>query len=170
MPVAKVKNKKKGKAGAPKRNTNAVGHGRKPNEGFSKIEVLALGEELVKWMKEIDEDKSANVVHLSEWYSYKKNITNKEWDALRHRDCFLRYYEKAINWMGVRMLKNKELSPTYGSRFVNIYFRDAREAERDKAQFEASLKAMEEKAVSPEATQAFKELFQSIIAAKGSNA
>ncbi len=128
---------------APRGNKNAVGKGRPPKEGFSEAEVIALGEEMFKWMDECDLKKT-QVVHLSEWYSHIKYIRPCEWDALQKRSCFLPYYERAIKWMGNRLLKNTKLPPVYGSRFLGIYFKDVREHEkqqiRDKVDYELERK------------------------------
>src|SRR5690348_12239054 len=99
-------------------NKNGVGHGRPPNEGQSTEELIQLGKDLMQWMKEQDANPKSNVVHLSEFYSEVKDLSPSQWDAIRKRDCFLQYYEKAIIWMGKRTLKNKDLSPSYGNRFL----------------------------------------------------
>lgn len=112
----------------PKGNQYALGKGRRPE--VSDEDVILLGEELFTWMKEIDE-KKIKVVHLSEWYSYIKHIDPKEWDNLIKRACFLRYYNRAIRWMGNKMIKNKDFPQAYGSRFLGIYFKDVREHEKE---------------------------------------
>ena len=71
------------------------------------------------------------MVHLSEWYSEIKEISRAQWKSIIQRDCFLPYYERALNWMGVKLLKNKRLSIAYGSRFLGIYFNEVKEYERD---------------------------------------
>ncbi|HSX38122.1 MAG TPA: hypothetical protein VLE95_04745 [Chlamydiales bacterium] len=119
----------KKRIGAPIGNQNGVGHGRPPNCGFSNHELLVLGEELLLWMEQTDEN-GTEVVHLSEWYSAIKHIPRSQWKSLIQRDCFLPYYEKAMDWLGVKLLKNKNLPVAYGSRFLGIYFREIREYEQ----------------------------------------
>ena len=115
---------------APKGNKFGRGYGRPPKEGFSDEECIALGEELFAWMEECDEDKKCDVVHLSEWYSEIKGITPSYWkDSLKHRPSFSSYYEKAHMWMGKRILKNKNLPPSYGNRFLPIYFKEVSDIE-----------------------------------------
>jgi len=115
---------------APKGNKNAVGNGRPPKEGYTDGELILLGTELLAWMKACDEDKKCDVVHLSEWYSEIKDICPKYWkDSICKRPCFSAYYEKAMKWMGKRILKNKKLAPSYGNRFLPIYFREINESE-----------------------------------------
>ena len=128
----------------PKGNQYGVGHGRPPREGWSNAEVNKLGEDLIEWMQECDE-KKVNIVHLSEWYSYIRFIRPKDWDALQKRECFLPYYERAMRWMGNRLLKNQKLSPTYGSRFLGIYFKDVRDHEKEliKEKLDADLKKID---------------------------
>lgn len=113
-----------------KGNQHGVGHGRPPNEGFSDPELLILGEELLQWMKDCDADPKCDVVHLSEWYSEKKNISPTQWKSLLiARECFLPYYDKARVWMGKRLMKNKDLAPSYGNRFLGIYMKEVHEHE-----------------------------------------
>jgi len=114
---------------APKGNKNAVGHGRPPAPGFEDENVIKLGEELLDWMRACDADKKCDVVHLSEFYSEIKGIAPSQWDSLTHRSCFHCYYERAKKWMGKRIMKNKNLSPTYGSRFLGIYCKEVTEHE-----------------------------------------
>jgi hypothetical protein len=110
---------------APKGNKNAVGHGRPPNEGYSDEELVKLGEELLQWMADCDANKHCDVVHLSEWYSEIKGIVPSYWEkCLTRRLCFSGYYDKAMKWMGKRLLKNKKLAPSYGNRFLGIYFKE----------------------------------------------
>lgn len=120
---------KKKRAGAPLGNQNGVGYGRPPNCGFTNDELLALGEELLLWMGQMDE-AAKEIVHLSEWYSEIRQIPRSQWKSIIQRDCFLPYYERALNWMGVRLLKNKSLPTAYGSRFLGIYFTEVREHDR----------------------------------------
>jgi len=117
---------------APKKgNKHGVGYGRPTNPGFSDPEVIILGEELLKWCAEQDDNEDSNIVHLSEWYSEIKGIAPSQWESLAQRPCFLAYYEKAIKWMGKRILKNNQMASAYGSRFLGIYFREVREHERE---------------------------------------
>jgi hypothetical protein len=141
--------------GAPKGNQNAVGYGRPPNPGYSDEEVLRLGKELISWMIQCDKDPNCDIVHLSEWYSEIKNMPRSQWQAICVRACFLPYYERAKEWMGKRILKNKDLPTAYGSRFLGIYFSDIREHEREiaehKIDYEISKKSAleQQKGISP---------------------
>lgn len=118
---------------APKGNKNSVGHGRPVKEGFSNEELITLGEELLKWMKECDSDKKCDVVHLSEWYSEIKGIDRVYWkDSICSRPCFSAYYNRAMEWMGKRTMKNKKLSTVYGNRFLGVYFKELDDNEHEK--------------------------------------
>ncbi len=116
---------------APMGNKNAVGHGRPANPGFSDEEVIALGEELLKWCQEQDNNEKSDVVHLSEWYSEIKRIAPSQFEAMKLRSCFVGYYEKAMKWMGKRILKNTKMPSAYGSRFLGIYFKEVKEHEME---------------------------------------
>ncbi len=154
----------KRRAGAPAGNQNGVGHGRPPNCGYANDELLVLGDELLLWMQQIDEN-GTEVVHLSEWYSASKHIPRSQWKSIIQRDCFLPYYEKALNWLGVKLLKNKNLPVAYGSRFLGIYFSEIREYERavmkEKIDYELAQKISYESQLS-EPDRFFKELRQGI--------
>lgn len=114
--------------GAPKGNQHGVGHGRPPLPGCTNEELIQMGKDLLIWLeKEKDNEK---IVHLSQWYSQIKGISRSDWAAIRQRDSFLQYYERAIEWMGVKTLLNKKLSDSYGNRFIAIYFKDVRDHER----------------------------------------
>lgn len=112
-------------------NKTAVGYGRPPNQGYSDEELIALGEDLLKWIDEQDSNKKSNIVHLSEWYSEVKRIAPSQWNSIIHRPCFLQYYEVAKHWMGKRIMKNEKLSTAYGSRFLGIYFKEVRDHEKE---------------------------------------
>lgn len=117
-------------AGAPLGNKNAVGYGRPYNEGFSNEEIIQIGKDLLTWIKECDEKKS-EVVHLSQFYSELKEICYSQWQSIIRRDCFLPYYDRAREWMGKRILNNKELPQSYGNRFLGIYFKEIKDNERE---------------------------------------
>jgi len=106
---------------APKGNKFGVGHGRPPKH-FTDEQVTALGEEMLMWMEEQDNDPKSDVVHLSEWYSEVKGIFPPQWDDLTRRDSFSAYHKAAKLWMGKRLMKNKNLQSSYGNRFLGIYF------------------------------------------------
>jgi hypothetical protein len=120
----------KRKSGAPLGNKNGIGYGRPANPGYSNDELIILGNELVDWMEKVDA-RGLEVVHLSEWYSGIKGIPRAQWKSIIQRDCFLPYYERAISWIGVKILKSKQLPTAYGSRFLGIYFSEIREHERE---------------------------------------
>lgn len=120
--------KAKKKAGAPIGNQNGVGHGRPPNPGYSDEELVALGEELLVWIKECDDTKF-EVVHLSQFYSELKEMPRTQWQSICLRDCFKPYYDRARDWIGKRILLNKDMPTAYGSRFLGIYFNEVREHE-----------------------------------------
>ena len=114
-------------------------------------QVHQLGKELLEWLK----DSNNDVWHLSDWYYGVKEMLYPEWEALRHRVEFLQYYKSAVQLMGTLMMKNTKMPTAYGSRFLNIYFAEVREIERqiafEKIDHEAEVKAQAEanKGVSP---------------------
>jgi len=111
---------------APFGSKNALGHGRPPNHTDEELE--SLGQSLLAWMKEMDESET-RVVHLSEFYC--EYISRSDWAVLIKRPYFCAYYERAIEWIGRRLLKDTELSTAYGSRFLGVYFKEVREHEKE---------------------------------------
>lgn len=143
------KEEKKRKGGAQPGNKFGVGFGRPPNPGYSNEEVLIIGEEFLKWMKECDDDPNCDVVHLSEFYCEIKRIPPKQWESICQRPCFLEYYDVGRKWMGKRIMKNQKLSQSYGNRFLGIYFTEIKAHEREemehKIDYEVNKKAEAEK-------------------------
>ena len=105
--------------------------GRPANEGYSDEEIDSLGKEMMQWIKKVDKDNS--VVHLSQFYCEIKDISYSQWKSLIQRKTFIPYYEKALLWMGRKIMMNKNLRESYGNRFLGIYFAEIREYERDKS-------------------------------------
>ena len=117
---------------APKGNKYAVGHGRPPNPGFSDEEIVKLGEELLQWCK--DNEENEKIVHLSQFYLKVKDIGPTQWDNLSERACFHGYYEKAINWMAAKVMTNKRLSESYGNRYISMYDKKLHKHEKEKVE------------------------------------
>lgn len=118
--------------GAPPGNQNAVGSGRPPNKGFSDIEVISLGKELVQWVK--TNLYNPKIVHINQFYIVEKDITPSQWKSLcNDRDCFLPYYEQARVLMATKIMTNKSLSESYGNRYLDMYDHNLRAHEREKA-------------------------------------
>jgi hypothetical protein len=103
--------------------------GRPPLE-FSDEQVIVLGEELLKFVKDAIKAKEP-LVHLTEWYAIEKDFTYNQWDLLRSRKEFSHYYKSSLDLMVLSTQKNSELSTAYGSRFLGVYSKDLREHERE---------------------------------------
>ena len=136
----------------------------RPPEIMSDEDVIKLGEELLKWMH--DNKKNKDIVHLSQFYSEYKGICRSDWRAIAQRVQFLTYYEKALEWMGTKTLTNDKIPPSYGNRFLNIYFKDVRETEREvnkeKVEDEVAIKKAELATVSQEAIEMNRQVVESI--------
>jgi hypothetical protein len=120
-----------------KGNKHAVGHGRPHIEGWDNDAVIALGEELLKWMKECDEGVHDMPVHLSDFYFDIKDMFIHEWKCILQRECFLPYYEKAKLWLSKKILLNKDIQQSYGNRFIGMYNRELHDYEEAKADRQA---------------------------------
>ena len=106
-------------------NKLAVGKGRPPVV-FTDEEVHELGQELTIWVRETDQ-----IFHLSEFWGIHKMMMKGDWDALRGRSGFFPYYKDAIELMVLKTMKNKDLSTSYGNRFLAMYSQELREFERE---------------------------------------
>ena len=101
----------------------------RPPIHFTDEELHVLGEEMLLWMKEHKLDPL--FVHLSNWYSEIKEIPRSSWHAIRQRNVFLQYYERAMEFMESKTMINEKLSTAYGSRYLGLYSKDLREHERE---------------------------------------
>src|SRR5438270_237315 len=104
----------------PKGNKFASKENKIINRKFSDDDVISLGKELIKWVR--DKYASSNIpFHLTEWYFIEKELSYSEWDLLRQRVCFHQYYDTALDMMALFTQKNEKLSPAYGNRFLGVY-------------------------------------------------
>lgn len=98
--------------------------GRPRTVSDSPDKMIALGIEMLKWVKKNDP------VHLSEWYTIEKEFTRKQWQTFLKRPEFVVYYEKALKIVGIKYLKkDNKLNPNISNRWQRVYFYDLRERE-----------------------------------------
>ncbi len=92
---------------------------------FSPEEMIALGEEMVKWVKENDP------IHLSQWYTIHKMFLYKEWKTFIQRAEFIPYYEIVLKMVGMKYIdgKSKDIKDSLCQRWQRVYFKDLRESE-----------------------------------------
>ena len=114
---------------------------------WPKDKTIALGEELLKWLRNPENDC---IFHLSQFYNERKGIPRSQWRTLRKRVEFIPYYEMALEMVGCKILRNKDLPTAYGSRFLSVYFQDLRDHEREvkREEIEAAMKAKQDAEVS----------------------
>lgn len=103
----------------------------RPPEKYTDKELIELGERLLDWMQECDDDPKSSVVHLSEFYSKIEGYAWSDWKRITERSYFQPYYDKARDWILERTLKNQKLPTAYGSRFLGIYSKELREHEKE---------------------------------------
>lgn len=136
----------------------------RPPTIMSNEDVIKLGEELLQWME--DNKKNKDVVHLSQFYSEYKGMCRSDWKSISQRVEFLPYYEKSIEWIGTKILTNDRVPSSYGNRFLNIYFKDVREMEREvnkeKIEDEVAIKKAELATVTQEAIEMNRQVVESI--------
>ncbi len=91
-------------------------------------EMIALGEEMVKWVEE------HKPLHLSYWYSIEKMILYDEWKAFQQISEFLPYYKKALCIVSKNYIDGT-INSSIAHRFMNVYFKDVKEEEREAIMF-----------------------------------
>ena len=85
-------------------------------------EMVALGKEMVEWVK------SNKPIHLKQWYGIEKDFVRKQWRTMKECPEFLPYYEKALNIISINYIDG-EINPSIAQRFLRIYFDDLRDQE-----------------------------------------
>ena len=109
---------------APKGNKFAVGanSGRPRTTSFEPDQMIALGEEMVKWVEE------NQPLHLSEWYTCKKMFTYEQWKKFIEKQEFRPYYQHSLRIVGKKYLDGT-VNSSIAHRFLRIYFRELKELE-----------------------------------------
>jgi hypothetical protein len=96
---------------------------------LSPNDMIALGEEMVKWVKE-----HPDMLHLSQWYTIEKMYIYKEWKTFIQRPEFIPYYEQALKLIGLKYLdKNSNVRDGISQRWQRSYFQDLTEREDKEA-------------------------------------
>lgn len=104
-------------------------------------EMIALGEEMLKWVKENDPN------HLTQWYYGVKHFVYKDWEDYIRMPEFRRYYEESMAFIGQKYLKkDTAIEPSLKHRFLRLYFTDIRK--REDADADAQVERESRKALS----------------------
>lgn len=110
--------------------------GRPRTVSFSEEEMIALGEEMVKWVKE------NKPIHLSMWYTQEKDFTDEQWDSFRRRPEFIHYYKKALALVGYAYIdKESQVDVRVKDRWLRVYFKDLKHQEDEDKKADSELKA-----------------------------
>ncbi len=112
---------------APLGNQYAVGHGKgRPRTVCpADDELIALGEEMIEWIR-----SNPNALHVSAWYSCEMFITRTTWDTMCDKPVFIPYYELALSIISQRYLhKDGPVKEGISQRWQRVYFRDLRKQE-----------------------------------------
>ncbi|MDE1970983.1 MAG: hypothetical protein KGI50_05410 [Patescibacteria group bacterium] len=116
------------------------GH-QKSRKIFDKVwtdeEVIALGEELLIWMQK--NDKNKDIVHASNFYGAEKGIPKSEWKKILQRAYFLPYYEQLLEWLGRKLINNRNISTRIADRFIDMYLTDLLDHEKEKLKTQLEL-------------------------------
>jgi hypothetical protein len=115
--------------------------GRPRTTSFDPAEMIALGEEMILWIK-----ARPDILHLSEWYTIEKGFIYKEWKAFIQMPEFLPYYEKALKLVGLKYLdKESRVRDGISHRWMRVYFPDLREEEEATKDADSERKKIEVK-------------------------
>ena len=100
--------------------------GRPRTTSFSEEEMIALGEEMVAFVKK----NKKTILHLSEWYTIEKGFIYREWKTFIQKEEFLPYYEQALKLIGIKYVdKSSNVRDGISNRWQRVYFDDLREKE-----------------------------------------
>ncbi len=98
--------------------------GRPRTVSFSAEEMIALGEEMIEWIK------TNKPIHLSMWYTQEKDFTDEQWDTFRKCPEFFHYYTKALKLIGYSYLdKDSNVDVRLKDRWQRVYFKDLKHQE-----------------------------------------
>ena len=110
--------------------------GRPRTVSFSPDEMIALGEEMIEWVK------ANKPIHLSMWYTQEKDFTDEQWDTFRKNPQFFHYYTKALKLVGYSYLdKDSQVDVRLKDRWQRVYFKDLRQSEDQDADENEARKA-----------------------------
>lgn len=98
--------------------------GRPRTTAFPPEEMIALGQEMVEWIK------VNNPLHLSEWYTIEKGFLYEEWKCFIQIKEFLPYYEISLKLVGKQYLdKQSNIRDGISQRWQRVYFKDLKDQE-----------------------------------------
>ena len=122
--------------------------GRPRTVSFEPDEMIKLGEGMVKWCSE------NKPLHLSQFWSVYKDISDDDWETLKKRPEFVRYYAKAMRIIGYSYLdKDSKVDCRVKDRWLRVYFKDLKNQEDEDAKFKAQLSSQDNNLISPKALE-----------------
>ncbi len=102
-------------------------------------EMIDLGQQMCDWVAK------NKPMHLSQWYSFEMDITDKDWNSMRQCPEFLHYYTKALKMVGMQYLdKDSKVDVRIKDRWQRVYFKDLKQEEDETKKHDAQLKAQAE--------------------------
>ena len=113
-------------------------------------EVVKLGEDLIKWIKEPCPGELR--YRWCEWYAIKHHMIREEWKLLLQKPEFRPYYEEAQSYLGNRWI-NGEINHSIAHRFIRIYYPEVKEEEDEKTANDIKLKIEAETSAARNVTQ-----------------
>jgi hypothetical protein len=94
-----------------------------------------LGKEIVAW---VTDDPKKEKIHLTQWFYGVKDFSPNEYQTIRKREVFARYYAKAKALMAIRYIDGT-VNPSIAHRFLRIYFPEIKREETEMFAFKADL-------------------------------
>lgn len=110
------------------------GRGRERIVSPDKATCIALGEQMVEWVK------FNKPTHISEWYSLEAHILNKDWKCIIQVTDFLSYYQEAMHYIALNA-RNGTLVPSIAHRFMSLYHIDLKDDEKETMETKAAINA-----------------------------
>lgn len=145
--------------------------GRPRTTSLQPEEMIKLGEEMVEWVQ------LNKPIHLSQWYTIHKGFVYNQWKKFIEKEEFRPYYEQSLKLVGLNYI-NGNINPSIAHRFINVYFKDSKEQEKQDFQdkldaefeqkkrlmeFEALLKSKQTENVSEDVKNAFDALMNQFL-------
>jgi epoxyqueuosine reductase QueG len=116
--------------------------GRPRTVSLTPDEMIKLGEEMVDWCAE------NKPLHLSQFWSIYKDISDDDWETLKKRPEFVRYYTKSMRIVGMSYLdKDSKVDVRVKDRWQRVYFKDLRNQEDEDAKTASNLKKEEARVI-----------------------
>jgi len=123
-----------------------------------KDDLIAFGEDLVKWATEETEQLRCR---FPQWYSLLHGISEADFDLMKRKKEFVPYYEQAKVALAERFIDGS-VKEGIAHRFLRIYCPEVRQQEDEDARFNESVKRESKESVDEEEIRRLEDMLQSL--------